>query len=67
VAQSLVSSLALLQVNGVGTYAYVNPIIAVLLGCLLADEKITISQVIGIVVILTAAYLSNKVKIDTSA
>lgn len=49
----------------VGTYAYVNPIIAVLLGCLLADEKITISQVIGIVIILVAAYLSNKVKLKS--
>lgn len=49
----------------VGTYAYVNPIIAVLLGCLLADEKITISQVIGIVIILIAAYLSNKVKLKS--
>lgn len=49
----------------VGTYAYVNPIIAVLLGCLLADEKITISQVTGIVIILIAAYLSNKVKLES--
>lgn len=51
----------------VGTYAYVNPIIAVLLGCLLADEKITVSQVVGIVIILVAAYLSNKVKLGTTA
>lgn len=47
----------------VGTYAYVNPIIAVLLGSLVANETITVSQVIGIVIILIAAYLSNKVKL----
>lgn len=49
----------------VGTYAYVNPVIAVLLGFLLADERITISQVIGIVIILVAAYLSNRVKLKS--
>lgn len=49
----------------VGTYAYVNPIIAVLLGCLLADEKITVNQIAGIVIILIAAYLSNKVKLKS--
>jgi drug/metabolite transporter (DMT)-like permease len=45
----------------VGTYAYVNPIIAVLIG-LTAGEIVTISQVCGIVIILIAAYLANKVK-----
>jgi drug/metabolite transporter (DMT)-like permease len=49
----------------VGTYAYVNPIIAVLLGWAVADEMITLSQVIGIAVILVAAYLSNKVKLKS--
>jgi drug/metabolite transporter (DMT)-like permease len=50
----------------VGTYAYVNPIIAVLLGWAIANETISVSQVIGIVVILIAAYLSNKVKLKSS-
>lgn len=49
----------------VGTYAYVNPIIAVLLGWAVADEKISISQVAGIIVILIAAYLSNRVKLKS--
>ena len=49
----------------VGTYAYVNPIIAVILGILIADESISTSQIIGIVIILTAAYLSNQVKLKT--
>jgi drug/metabolite transporter (DMT)-like permease len=46
----------------VGTYAYVNPIIAVLLGCLLANELITVIQIVGMVIILVAAYLANRVK-----
>jgi len=48
----------------VGTYAYVNPIIAVLLGCLLAGEVISVIQIIGIAIILVAAYLANKVKME---
>jgi drug/metabolite transporter (DMT)-like permease len=51
----------------VGTYAYVNPVIAVLLGYLIADEKITTTQVIGMIVILIAAYLANSVKSTTVA
>ena len=49
----------------VGTYAYVNPVIAVLLGYFFADEKVSPTQVAGIVVILIAAYLSNTVKLKT--
>jgi drug/metabolite transporter (DMT)-like permease len=48
----------------VGIYAYVNPVIAVLLGALIAEEQVTIVQVIGMVVILISAYLSNKAKLD---
>jgi drug/metabolite transporter (DMT)-like permease len=48
----------------VGTYAYVNPIIAVLLGVLVAGEEISLVQIIGIAVILIAAYLSNRVKLS---
>ncbi len=51
----------------VGTYAYVNPVIAVILGYLIADEPISISQVIGMVIILIAAYLANKVKFSAGA
>ncbi|MBG6233591.1 drug/metabolite transporter (DMT)-like permease [Pedobacter sp. CAN_A7] len=47
----------------VGTYAYVNPIIAVILGVLVAEEVITWSQFVGILIILLAAYLSNRVKL----
>lgn len=51
----------------VGTYAYVNPVIAVILGFLVADEQINTSQIIGMVIILVAAYLANQVKFKASA
>jgi drug/metabolite transporter (DMT)-like permease len=50
----------------VGTYAYVNPIIAVLIG-MAAGELVTVTQVVGIVIILVAAYLANRVKIGKPA
>jgi drug/metabolite transporter (DMT)-like permease len=50
----------------VGTYAYVNPIIAVLIG-VAAGELVTVTQVVGIVIILVAAYLANRVKIGKPA
>ncbi len=43
----------------VGTYAYVNPIVAVLLGWLVADELITQQQLIGMIIILVSAVLIN--------
>jgi drug/metabolite transporter (DMT)-like permease len=49
----------------VGTYAYVNPVIAVLLGYMIANEKITLIQIFGMVVILVAAYIANQVKFTT--
>ncbi|MEO7961592.1 MAG: EamA family transporter [Ginsengibacter sp.] len=46
----------------VGTYAYVNPVIAVLLGWLIANEKISLMQVGGMVVILVSAFMVNSPK-----
>lgn len=46
----------------VGTYAYVNPVIAVLLGWLVADEQITLDQIAGMIVILVSAFLVNSPK-----
>ena len=46
----------------VGTYAYVNPVIAVLLGYLIANEKITLLQIFGMAIILISAYFANLVK-----
>lgn len=41
----------------VGTYAYVNPLIAVVVGWLIADEKITARMLAGMVVILVGVAL----------
>lgn len=46
----------------VGTYAYVNPVIAVILGWLFANETINALQVTGMVVILFSAFLVNSPK-----
>ncbi len=43
----------------VGTYAYINPIVAVLLGWMIADEVITLQQIIGMAIILFSAVLIN--------
>lgn len=41
----------------VATYAYVNPVVALLLGWLLAGEPLTASSMIGSVVVLSAVWL----------
>jgi drug/metabolite transporter (DMT)-like permease len=43
----------------VGTYAYVNPVIAVLLGVIFAGEQVNLIQVLGLVVILSSVSLIN--------
>ncbi len=43
----------------VSTYAYVNPIVAVLLGVILANEKITMLQITGLIIILVSVLLIN--------
>ncbi len=43
----------------VGTYAYVNPVVAVFLGWLIADETISQQQMIALIVILAGVILVN--------
>jgi drug/metabolite transporter (DMT)-like permease len=43
----------------VSTYAYVNPVVAVLLGVIFAGERITLFPVIGLTVILGSVLLLN--------
>jgi drug/metabolite transporter (DMT)-like permease len=43
----------------VSTYAYVNPVIAVLLGVLFANESISVRQLLALVVILVGVLLVN--------
>lgn len=50
-------ALASLPVSTVTTYAYVNPVIAVTLGVLVAGERFTVPQVVGGVVVVLAVVL----------
>jgi drug/metabolite transporter (DMT)-like permease len=43
----------------VGTYAYVNPVVAVFLGWLVADESISLQRVIGLLVIIAGLVIVN--------
>ncbi|MNL15960.1 putative inner membrane transporter YedA [compost metagenome] len=46
----------------VSTYAYVNPVVAVLLSVLFTSERVTFIQIIGLVVILGSVLLINLAK-----
>ena len=46
----------------VSTYAYVNPVIAVILGIVFANERISLIQIAGLVVILGSVLLINLAK-----
>lgn len=46
----------------VSTYAYVNPVVAVLLGVVFAHEHISIFQVLGLLIILVSVLMINLVK-----
>ena len=49
-------------ITQVSTYAYVNPVVAVLLGVFFASEHITLIQIIGLATILASVFLINLVK-----
>ena len=44
----------------VGTYAYVNPFIAILFGVLLGNESVSIIWLIGLIVILLGMTMINR-------
>ena len=46
----------------VSTYAYVNPVVAVLLGVFLANEEISLIQILGLITILGSVLLINMAK-----
>ncbi len=54
--------LSVRPVTQVSTYAYVNPVVAVLLGVFFANEKITWMQILGLTIILTSVLLINLAK-----
>lgn len=51
----------------VSTYAYVNPVVAVLLGVFIANEKISFLQLLGLATILTSVLLINMAKYRSTA
>jgi drug/metabolite transporter (DMT)-like permease len=46
----------------VSTHAYVNPVVAVLLGVFLGSEKVSMIQIFGLAIILTSVLLLNLAK-----
>jgi drug/metabolite transporter (DMT)-like permease len=50
-------ALSTLPVSTVATYAYVNPVIAVLLGVLVVGERFTLVQLLGAAIVLVAVIL----------
>ena len=46
----------------VSTHAYVNPVVAVLLGVIFLGERISILQIFGLIVILCSVLLINLAK-----
>jgi drug/metabolite transporter (DMT)-like permease len=54
--------LSVLPASRVGTYAYVNPVIAVFLGWLFLNEAITVQQIVALLIILTGVVLVNTAK-----
>src|SRR5690242_7710778 len=46
----------------VSTYAYVNPVVAVLLGVFFAGERMSLLQIIGLAIILGSVLLINLTK-----
>lgn len=48
----------------VGTYAYVNPVVALILGVLILDEPLTITLIISMVIILSGVILVQRSKLN---
>jgi drug/metabolite transporter (DMT)-like permease len=43
----------------VGTYAYVNPVVAVFLGWLIADEHVNTQKIIGLMIVIVGLVIVN--------
>lgn len=52
-------ALRVLEVGWVSTYAYINPLVALVLGFLLAEERLTAYTVLASVTLLSGVYLVN--------
>jgi drug/metabolite transporter (DMT)-like permease len=53
-------ALKVLPVAQVGTYLYIEPVVTVIISFLLLNEKITLTGVLGGVVILLGVWLVNR-------
>jgi len=51
----------------ISTYVYVNPVVALLLGALIAGERITVVQVAALIVILIGVLLVNNARFNNSS
>jgi drug/metabolite transporter (DMT)-like permease len=49
-----------LPAEQVSTYAYINPVVAIIISSIFMDEKITTTMVIGTLVVLVGLYLLNR-------
>lgn len=57
---SYIYAFANLPVSFVSTYAYINPVIALFLGWLILDEKISYTMILGAIIILISVYIVKK-------
>ena len=52
----------------VGTYAYVNPIVAVVLGALLLDERLSgVTAIAGVAILVSVALIVSARPVDAAA
>jgi len=51
----------------VSTYAYVNPVVAVLLGVFIGGENMSLIQIAGLAIVLTSVFLINRSKYRQTA
>lgn len=49
-----------------GTYAYVNPVVAVALGAIILNEPFTLSVIISMVIIIIGVFMVQKAKVEDS-
>jgi len=50
-----------------GTYAYINPVVAILLGSMILDESLTAQKIIAAGVIIGGVVLVQRSKVSTKA
>jgi len=59
---SYIYLLSILPAVQVSTYVYINPVVAVLLGVLFANEQVNLAEIVSLVIILFGVLLVNMPK-----